>query len=863
MISVASFDLRRGLAAERLEAFSEQSGVQVVFLVEELRGLRTNRLRGRFATSEAMERLLAGTGLVAVRDERADAFVISREGTLAAPNNPQPPPPAMKRNKPAPFLVGFLAVVLSPTLNAQRLGGQTVDEELVRLSPFEVSSSAPARYQAAEAAAGGRIAASIMDTPTTVTVLTRDFINDVGGVRVLDVAKYVAGVSDSTNPNATDSIQIRGFHTHGRRVDGFATDDYANYDHGAIETIEVVKGPDAVLHPSGPPGGTINLVTKKPQFTYGGSVRAQVGRYDTNRAEVDVTGPLSERLAYRLVAAYQDNKGYIQRTFRESFLLSPSLTWRLSPQTSLTLRYEYYDFWTSSLSGLPTDPSVGTNDPFKLVEGVPPNFSPQYGRKYEFRHNMSHSGTFLLTSMITDRLSVRLAGRTAEVTRPVSGTRLGFNAPVGSRNPFTGDWEALTMWTNTSADPANPNWISSPIPRPTMMVQGGTLQGPSMERLRDVQNDYSYIVETDAMRSTSLIGFAYAYEHLQQYRTAITAPPFDWLNFDQSSRPLPVLASAPGSAPYRKASRYQVYATQQLELFEKRLIFSGGVAHITYNGIYGNRLAPETSTSVFGQLYPASHSKATYNYGVVFKPLKNISLYYGHTENAAPPLDFQQVARGIAPAFTVGTQDEVGVKTSLLGGRVLASLVYYEIEQQGYEIYNPGNFVVPVPDPLLPSLFAVRKATGVEFQVAGSITENLSVIANLADTKNRDPGGRLLKSSAEDTWAAFVRYEFTHGALAGFGVSVGVQHMSKRSVEDVSTYSPLSTPDNPIPNQPRAYLPPTTLTDVSLSYRRGSMSYGLRVANVFDKAWFSAGDAPDRVMPGNPLNVSGSVAWEF
>jgi len=133
----------------------------------------------------------------------------------------------------------------------------------------------------------------------------------------------------------------------------------------------------------------------------------------------------------------------------------------------------------------------------------------------------------------------------------------------------------------------------------------------------------------------------------------------------------------------------------------------------------------------------------------------------------------------------------------------------------------------------------------------------------MADTKNRDPGGRLLKSSAEGTKAAFARYEFTRGALAGFGMSVGVHYMSKRSVEDVPGYSPLSTPDNPIPNQPRAYLPPTTLTDVSLSYCRGSVSYGLRVANVFDKAWFSAGDAPDRVMPGTPLNVSGSVSWKF
>jgi len=69
--------------------------------------------------------------------------------------------------------------------------GESPEEEIVRLSPFEISSATPARYQAA--AAGGRIAANIMDTPTTVTVLTRDFINDVGGVRTIDVAKLRSG----------------------------------------------------------------------------------------------------------------------------------------------------------------------------------------------------------------------------------------------------------------------------------------------------------------------------------------------------------------------------------------------------------------------------------------------------------------------------------------------------------------------------------------------------------------------------------------------------------------------------------------------------------------------------------------------
>jgi len=116
--SVRSFDLRRGAAAEQLEAFSDQAGVPLVFLVEELRGVRTNRLRGRFSISEALERLLVGTGLVAVRDERTDTFVISRRGALAQPHTPNSPK-TMKRSNPVRFFAGLFAAIaiVGPTFS--------------------------------------------------------------------------------------------------------------------------------------------------------------------------------------------------------------------------------------------------------------------------------------------------------------------------------------------------------------------------------------------------------------------------------------------------------------------------------------------------------------------------------------------------------------------------------------------------------------------------------------------------------------------------------------------------------------------------------------------------------------------------
>jgi len=732
------------------------------------------------------------------------------------------------------------------------------DEELVRLSPFEVSSSAPARYQAAESAAGGRIATSIMDSPTTVTVLTSDFLNDVGGTRVLDPAKYVAGVSEASIPNGLDRIVIRGFQTGGRRVDGFHTGGQSNYDHGAIERVEVVKGPDAVLHPAGEPGGTINLVTKKPQWRPGGSVKVQVGEYDANRAEIDVTGPLSERFAYRMVAAVQDNEGYIDNTFRESTLLTPSLTWRIAPQAQLTMRYEYYDFKGANLVGIPADPSIGTAGRLRILEGVPRGFNPSSGKDYEFRRAISHTGTLLFTATVTDRLSVRLAGRIAEQSSPDSDLRLRVD-PGGSVNPNTGEWEGGVIWMQT------PPFTAAPAPTWNPIIGLTGTKQDQMERYRDLQNDWSYIVETDAVHSTTLVGFAYAYYHNNSQNYRRTAPNID-VSKGEFNPATPAVVGPMVRDNVTSNSRYQVYLTQQLEFFEKRLLLSGGVAHLTFNGRGGDRLAaadPAPKATVPGQIFAGSGSKATYNYGIVLKPRENVSVYYGHTENAVPSGDYKQMNFGDAPTFSEGTQDEVGVKANFFGGRIIASVAYYEVEQTGYALWNPGNFANPQPPTILPNIITTRKGSGVELQVAGSITENLSVIASWADTKNRNPDGVMVNSSAEDVAAAYVRYAFSEGRLRGLSVAVGANYLGKRAAGNANGYTPASTSTALIPNQPQVYMLSYTLVDVSVSYQRGSWSYGLTLANALDETYYAAAGNRNHIYVGTPRNLSGTFTWKF
>lgn len=758
----------------------------------------------------------------------------------------------------APRLGHALALLLTAALPTAVALAQTAPippkpaaDEIVSLSVFEVSSSQPGRYQAEEAASGGRLRTNIMDTPTTVTVLTRDFIEDLGTLRVLDAAKYVAGIGEATIPNALDRVNIRGFQSDGRRVDGFSTSDQANYDSVGIERMEIIKGPDALLQPAGVPGGTINLVTKRPRFSPGGSITVQAGQYDSNRVELDSTGPLdaAKKFAYRFVGSVHDSDGYTQRTYRKSMFAMPSFSWRVSPDSLLTVRYEYYDFDANVSEGIPVDPSVGTNSPFKLLAGVPRDFSPGLDGDREFRQVQSQTATFLFTSTITEKLSVRAAGRLSDINTPDRGFGWGQNVNGGARDPLTGLWVGGFVFASTAP------YASSVAPvQSRTFTHTGTRQGQKL-RYRDLQNDWVYTADFNGIGTLTSAGFAYAYEHQNLQANAQTALPFNVDNFVFD-------AAAPTQAALntdrrRTLSRVQLYLTEKVELLNKRVILTAGVTNLTFDGTFGNKLTNA------GRMFAGSGSTNTANYGIVAKPVENVSVYWGHAESAVPSINFEQVTLGTAPTFSVGKQNEYGVKVQLLDKRVMLTVGHYDIDQSGYTLANPANLTSPPPPVLLPALILTRIASGWEYQVTATVTKQLSVIASYADTKNRDPNGIPFRSSAEKLGAIYVRYAFDRGALKGFGAGLGANYLGRRAGDVATGYTAASTPTSLIPNQPSFYLPAQTLLDLNLSYTAKNWVYRVNVANLLDKDNYPAGGTRSSVVVGNPRTISGSVTWKF
>src|SRR5687768_10361361 len=181
-------------------------------------------------------------------------------------------------------------------------------QETVQLSVFEVATTRDAGYRATNSVSSTRINLKLMDVPQTISVLTADFIQDLGAVDLDEALIYTSGVS--TNGFFTGQYSIRGFGTGTPRRHGIGFSTTNAIDTSVVDRVEVVKGPSSALYGAGDPGGVVNIVTKVPQAKRATAIQTSVDSEGSIRGELDTTGRVdsSGRLLYRFIVAGQNQQ---------------------------------------------------------------------------------------------------------------------------------------------------------------------------------------------------------------------------------------------------------------------------------------------------------------------------------------------------------------------------------------------------------------------------------------------------------------------------------------------------------------------------------------------------------------------------
>lgn len=201
-------------------------------------------------------------------------------------------------------------------------------------------------YRGTRSQSASKTDTPLVETPASVTVVTRELMVDQGANTLQDALNYAAGVrSDAYGLDSrTDSARVRGSYPD-EYLDGLRKNfdwytSNARTEPFTLERIEVLRGPAAMLYGQGSTGGVLNMVSKRPQAEVQGEVGLQLGSWNRRQLQADLTGPLSAdgQWLYRLVAVARKADTQVDHLRDDRTVLAPALTWRPGPATSLTLQ---------------------------------------------------------------------------------------------------------------------------------------------------------------------------------------------------------------------------------------------------------------------------------------------------------------------------------------------------------------------------------------------------------------------------------------------------------------------------------------------------------------------------------------------
>ncbi|MBB5606537.1 MULTISPECIES: TonB-dependent siderophore receptor [unclassified Janthinobacterium] len=312
-----SLQISAGPLDAALEQLARKAGLTLTYQAADVRGLRTVGLAGSYSAEAGLQLLLSGSGLTAVR---------------LAPND-------------------FALRPVPKTGDASQGSEQQMAEiSVTAANEAKLETEGSGSYAAALASTATRFALSPRETPQSLTVITRQQMDDQGISTLADVLQQTPGVSVSHDDSERYNYYARGFNLNSFQYDGVPTFDFSTNSNGlgirdmaVYDRVEVVRGASGLMSGAGSPAGAVNLVRKKPTSTFQAYAQASVGSWSRYRAEADISGPLNDSgsVRGRLVTAYQDHGSYIDFYKQNKSVAYGVIEADVAPGTRLTAGVDY------------------------------------------------------------------------------------------------------------------------------------------------------------------------------------------------------------------------------------------------------------------------------------------------------------------------------------------------------------------------------------------------------------------------------------------------------------------------------------------------------------------------------------------
>ena len=653
------------------------------------------------------------------------------------------------------------------------------------------------------------------ELPQAITVLDEQLIKDTGLTRFQDLLDYSASVARQNNGGGLwDSFSLRGFPGNENMPSGYLINGFnggrgfsGHRDLSNVAYVEILKGPGSALYGRSEPGGTVNIVTKKPQYEAQGYLKASSGSFDQYRLEGDFTSGLTDTLAFRINGAWQEHDSFRDYVFSDKKIVTPSLRWQLSDRSSLLYEVEYLRQEQLFDRGV-----VVLNNDFNTVPRSrylgEPNDGPTkvdatgHQLTYEYELNEDWSLT------------------------------AGYNYRDSSLNGYSSDAELAKG-------------------RQSLYDDGRTLT--RQHRYRDyasedhsVRAELSGQFDTGNIRHNLLLGTdAYHYRlktGLYRYRGKKGAYAID------------IFAPQYGAAQPEVSLLYEnretqdawgAYLQDQLELTEHWKL------HL---GLRFDRYSQEIAEQVNASLSDQSDHRVSPKVGLVYQWSEALSVYGSYSEGFLPLSGTDFAGNPFEPEESKSVELGVKFNNTWFELPVNGSLAWFDAQKSNILTSDPVNVGFS-------ATLGEAKSTGIELDVAAELTENLQATLSYAylntrtanDSLNLDwgvliPAGSPLVNVPKHTGSIILKQDLNDLSIDGH-LGLSWRYVDSRLGDSAD---------------PSFQLPSYQLLGMFFTTRLAdNLSLALNVDNLLDEHYIASSYSALWAVPGEPRNVKVSVSYEF
>jgi iron complex outermembrane receptor protein len=755
--SVRAYDLPAAPLSTTLTQIASQAGLALSLDPALAAGRTSAPVQGQFDASGAMGQALRGTGLqLNLTTAGTYTLVAAPEGAMALP--------------------------------ATSIQGSQ--------ESFESAWGPALGYAASRTAAGTKTDTALVEAPRSISVATRQQMQDRAVQNLDDAVRYMPGVVASSygSDSRAEWLKVRGFEPT-QFLDGLPLPKGAyvmpKMETWDLERVALLRGPASSVYGQTPPGGMLDMVSRRPEADASHEVQVQVGTYNRKQISFDSTGKIddADNFEYRVSGVVRDSGTSVDHIDDKRYNLAPSLTWNIDPDTKLTFLSQFNRDDTGITSQFL--PIQGTKYPsavgrVKYHENLgDPDWEfydkTYYALGYAFEHRLNDVWQF--------KQNVRYTKSDLSFQGITAGGYFGSVSDDGT------------------------------------VARGANVVNEDISQFA-LDNNLQADFDTGALKHTVLLGLDYQrlnHNYKWQYGNAPTsniAKPIygqDFSNVDYTAY----------QDYNQKTQDVGVYIQDQLALDNWRLTLGGRQDLLkTESKFYNTDQSDDRTDSAF-----TGNAALSYVFDSGFTP------YISYAESFQAE---QGGANGVAFQPGTGKQYEVGLKYQPPGSNIIFTAAAYDLTRRDIVLSDTLGVQRPLGE---------AKVRGFELEAVGNVTDNLKVTAsytyaNSKMTKVTDPldKNRPLPLTPENQAAIWGDYTWHNGVLDGFGLGFGARYIGETDNIAIGSYGFVADSNYGHSNTYTVY-------DAAVHYDLGRMNNSLKgvsvsvnANNVFDKEYISTCD---------------------